>query len=104
MIKKLEYENRKDGESFHEVFLCDSKDHVNILRECLARQKHYFTPSKEKANGAYNNHKFYQTWKLVEKLNAINPLKNFLKNEGDNQSVPYLFASIFFNCLSIGLS
>jgi len=97
VIKELEHENWKDGKSSHEVFLCSSNDHINKLRDCLANKKHFFVDSENKS-GKYNNHKFHQAWKLVEKLNATNPLKNFLRNAGDNQSVPYLFASVFFNC------
>lgn len=97
MIKKLKYENWKDGESSHEAFLCNSEDHINNIRNCFAKKKHFFVQSENKS-GKYNNHKFHQAWKLIEKLNAVNPLKHFLKNMGDNKEVPYLFASVFFNC------
>ena len=95
MKKILAHANWKDGDSSHEVFLCSSENHINELRNCFVKKKHFFVESE---SGKYNNHKFYQAWKLVEKLNAINPLKHFLKNVGDNESIPYVFASIFFNC------
>ncbi len=99
MIKELEHENWKDGKSSYGVFLCDPKDHIEELRNCLKNKKQkYLYIDSENKSGKYNNHKFHQAWKLVEKLSGINPLKNFLKNAGDNQSVPYLFASVFFNC------
>ena len=55
MIKKLKYENWKDGESSHEAFLCNSEDHINNIRNCFAKKKHFFVQSENKS-GKYNKH------------------------------------------------
>ncbi len=42
--------------------------------------------------------KFHSVWKLVDAFNSEQSFKGFLCREGDSKIVPYLFASIFFNC------
>ena len=92
----------KDGtitKSSCKVHLCESdNEHIELLQNCFKNQIHFTTDSLQPAEGLYNINKFHQSWKLVNAFEAINAFKNFLKNIGDNKELPYLFASIFFNC------
>lgn len=95
----LKHYNHKDGESYCKVHLCKSDDdHIKLLRNCYNNKIHFQTDSFENEQGRYNLNKFKQAWKLVLTLEAQNGFKYFLKDLGDNQQCPLLFASIFFNC------
>ena len=96
---ELKHDNWKDGESYCKVHLCKSSDeHIKLLRSCYNNKIHFQTDSHQAEQGLYNLNKFEQAWKLVLAFKAQNTFKYFLKELGDNQQLPLLFASIFFNC------
>ena len=100
-VKHLKHSNERDGESYYHVYLCDSQEeHIETIRRCLNKQKNLFIPTLKKTEGKFNNNKFRQVFSLAKYLedDKLTSLRTFLSLGGDNQSVPYLFASILFNC------
>lgn len=67
----------------------------NVLKDTLSN---LFQNRCSKLTSKTDIKKFRSVWAMVDALNSQQSLRVFLCREGDCKNIPYLFASIFFNC------